>query len=354
MESDRFVCVKDTDAGGNSQVVMVDMHNGNAVSTKPMKAEAALMNPRDNVIALKAANDGGAGVNIQVFDFDSKAKLGSHTMTENVVHWKWLSPRMLALVTDTQVHHWNLEGQAAPTVAFQRIGQLAQANTQIIGYTSISTATGMTWCLLNGIYQDANKAIAGAMQLYCVEKGQQQMLEGHAGAFGNVVVFDGSPSASLFAFAERKAASPDVTKLNVFDVGWKEGQGQKFRVQKDIPMSPEAPGDFAITMVISEKYGVVYMITQKGVLVSLRLRDRHNAVPLPDQPGHGFHRRPLSAHGRHAAREQKRSRHERERERAEHRQIHHVECGNLSWFAGRTECVRHRLHPCKETRTSRC
>ena len=59
-----------------SEVVTVDMHNGNSVTTKPMKAEAALMNPRDNVIALKAVNDGGAGHFIQVFDLDTKAKLG--------------------------------------------------------------------------------------------------------------------------------------------------------------------------------------------------------------------------------------------------------------------------------------
>ena len=53
MESDKYISVKDQAADGSLHVVVVDMHNGNAVTKKPMKAEATLMNTVDNVIALK-------------------------------------------------------------------------------------------------------------------------------------------------------------------------------------------------------------------------------------------------------------------------------------------------------------
>ena len=53
MESDKYISVKDQAADGSLHVVVVDMHNNNAVTKKPMKAEATLMSTVDNVIALK-------------------------------------------------------------------------------------------------------------------------------------------------------------------------------------------------------------------------------------------------------------------------------------------------------------
>ncbi|CAK0828926.1 unnamed protein product [Prorocentrum cordatum] len=58
MESDKYISVKDTAADGASQVVTVDMHNNNAVNKRPMKAEATLMNPTDNIIALRGGSLG--------------------------------------------------------------------------------------------------------------------------------------------------------------------------------------------------------------------------------------------------------------------------------------------------------
>jgi hypothetical protein len=43
--ADHSVRVKSTDASGNSQVATVATHNGNAVSTKPVEANAALIKP---------------------------------------------------------------------------------------------------------------------------------------------------------------------------------------------------------------------------------------------------------------------------------------------------------------------
>ena len=35
----------------------------------------------------------------------------AHTMTDDVVFWKWISPNTLALVTETSVYHWSMEGK---------------------------------------------------------------------------------------------------------------------------------------------------------------------------------------------------------------------------------------------------
>merc|ERR1719162_2772693 len=108
MESDRWLTIKDAAADGSSQVVVFDMHNGNAVNRRPMKAEASLMSPNDNIMALKGATPGTPGNFVQVFNLDSKEKLGVYQSTENIVFWRWIAPRVLALICEKDVYHWNL------------------------------------------------------------------------------------------------------------------------------------------------------------------------------------------------------------------------------------------------------
>jgi len=265
MESDKYISVKDTGADGAAQVVVVDMHNGNQVNRRPMKAEATLMNLNDNIIALKAATEGQAGQFVQVFNLDTKEKLGVYQSPENIVFWRWIAPRVLALVCAQDIFHWNLEvANSVPEKIFQRAGKLGEAGTQIINYSANSQ---MSWCLLTGIStQDQGRTIDGNMQLYCVERKQQQMLEGHAGCFGNVMVDDGSIPGGLFAFQERKAGTQQ-TKLHIMDILKNRGESAPpFKVAADIAMPPEAPTDFAVALHFSEKHGVVYMVTKAGFL----------------------------------------------------------------------------------------
>ncbi|CAK0821327.1 unnamed protein product [Prorocentrum cordatum] len=266
MESDKYISVKDTAPDGTSQVVTVDMHSNNAVSKRPMKAEATLMNPTDNFIALKGSAEGTPGHFVQVFNLDSKEKLGVYQSSEAIVFWKWITNRKLALVCAVDVYHWDLATpNSAPEKMFQRAGKLAEAGTQIIAYSSNAT---QSWCLLTGIStQDQGKTIDGNMQLYNVEKKQQQMLEGHAGCFGNVPVTDAAAPNGLFCFCERKVGNLQ-TKLHVMDVTAPRGEGlpAPFRAQMEIAMPPEAPSDFAVALHLSEKHGVIFMITKAGYL----------------------------------------------------------------------------------------
>ena len=40
-----------------------------------------------------------------------KSKMKSHTMTEDVIFWKWISVNTVALVTEACVYHWSMEGK---------------------------------------------------------------------------------------------------------------------------------------------------------------------------------------------------------------------------------------------------
>jgi len=92
MESDKWiVCVEP------SQVTIIDLRNDGQVTRFPMEAEAAIMNPDQNILTLRA------GKTLQIFNLDTKQKLNSHVMPEPVVFWKWTSPLNLGLVTATSV-----------------------------------------------------------------------------------------------------------------------------------------------------------------------------------------------------------------------------------------------------------
>eukprot|EP00918_Siedleckia_nematoides_P026583 GHVU01057399.1.p3 GENE.GHVU01057399.1~~GHVU01057399.1.p3 ORF type:complete len:138 (+),score=12.51 GHVU01057399.1:364-777(+) len=55
MESDKWICIKDTSGDGNF-LVLIDMCGNCSVSRKPMRADGAVMNPVKHVFALKGAN----------------------------------------------------------------------------------------------------------------------------------------------------------------------------------------------------------------------------------------------------------------------------------------------------------
>lgn len=57
MESDKFICVRET-VGETSQVVIIDMNDVSNPIRRPISADSAIMNPASKVIALK----GKAGV----------------------------------------------------------------------------------------------------------------------------------------------------------------------------------------------------------------------------------------------------------------------------------------------------
>jgi clathrin heavy chain len=51
-----------------------------------------------------------AGRTLQIFNIEMKSKMKAHTMVEDVTFWKWISVNTVAMVTDTAVFHWGMEG----------------------------------------------------------------------------------------------------------------------------------------------------------------------------------------------------------------------------------------------------
>ncbi|KAF9572101.1 hypothetical protein EC968_010354 [Mortierella alpina] len=248
LESDRFICVRDT-TGEQNLVVIIDLTDPTNVIRRPITADSAIMNPASKVIALKA------GRQLQIFNLEMKTKVKSHLMHDDVEFWKWISLKSLALVTGTAVYHWSMEGDSQPVKVFDRHASLT--GSQIINYKVNSDEK---WMLLVGISSQGGRVV-GAMQLYSKDRAVSQPIEGHAAAFAELKM-DGSSSATkLFAFAARTATG---AKLHVVEVDHKEGTPVYPKKAVDVYFPPEASGDFPVAMQISQKYSIIFLVTKFG------------------------------------------------------------------------------------------
>ena len=118
MESDKFICVREK-VGETAQVVIIDMTDPTNPIRRPISADSAIMNPASKVIALKAQKT------LQIFNIEMKSKMKAHTMADDVIFWKWISENMIALVTETSVYHWSMEGDSQPAKIFDRHSSLS-------------------------------------------------------------------------------------------------------------------------------------------------------------------------------------------------------------------------------------
>jgi len=130
LESDKYICVRETSP--QNQLLIVDLSQPSAPQRRPISADSAIMNPKSQIIALKAKVEGTSGDNLQVFNLGTKQKLKAIQFGESVVFWKWYDDNNLGLVTATSVYHWNIHSDSNPVKIFDRTSNLE--NTQIISY----------------------------------------------------------------------------------------------------------------------------------------------------------------------------------------------------------------------------
>ncbi|KAJ9157568.1 Clathrin heavy chain [Pleurostoma richardsiae] len=256
LESDSHICIREKrNDAAQPEVVIVDLKNGNTVTRRPIKADSAIMHWTRNVIALKAQSR-----TLQIFDLDAKAKLKSITLNEDVVFWKWISETSLGLVTETAVYHWDVfdPNQAAPVEVFKRNPNLA--GCQIINYRVNVDAK---WMVVVGIKQEQGRVV-GQLQLYSKDRGISQAIEGHAAAFGTLRLEGAPQDTKLFAFAVRTVTG--AAKLHIVEVDHPETNPAFAKKAVDVFFPAEAVNDFPVAMQVSQKYGVIYLVTKYGFI----------------------------------------------------------------------------------------
>jgi len=102
------------------------------------------------------------------------------------------------------------------------------------------------------------------MQLFFIEKRQQQILEGFAATFTDMPVTDATEHKnSLFCFCEKKAGE-NTQKVHIMEIGNPAAGQQKVKRSSDLQMQQE--GDFPVLMQDCPNYGVLFIITKMGFL----------------------------------------------------------------------------------------
>ncbi|WVQ80099.1 hypothetical protein IAT38_002200 [Cryptococcus sp. DSM 104549] len=261
LESDAWICVREQ--SDTPQVVIVNLNDLDDIVRRPITADSAIMNPRANekILALKA------GRQLQVFNLGGKQKVGAHLMNEDVIFWTWIDNVTLGIVTEREVFHWKvMDGQAAPTKVFDRHATLA-AN-QIINYR---ISQDEKWLVLNGISSNPAAGqpgqtgfkIKGAMQLYSLERGVSQPIEGHAATFATIKMDGAANPTKLFCFAVRSAAG---AKLHIVEIGHQAPNPPFQKKAVDVFFPPEATNDFPVSLQVSPKHGILYLVTKFGFI----------------------------------------------------------------------------------------
>ncbi|KAL7229187.1 hypothetical protein ACSBR2_007811 [Camellia fascicularis] len=263
MESDKYICVRETSP--QNSVVIVDMNMPMQPLRRPITADSALMNPNSRILALKAQLPGTTQDHLQIFNIEMKAKMKSHQMPEQVAFWKWITPKMLGLVTQTAVYHWSIEGDSEPVKMFDRTANLS--NNQIINYRCDPTEK---WLVLIGIAPgspEKPQLVKGNMQLYSVDQQRSQALEAHAAAFASFKVPGNENPSVLISFATKTVNAGQITsKLHVIELGAQPGKPSFTKKQADLFFPPDFADDFPVAMQISHKYSLIYVITKLGLL----------------------------------------------------------------------------------------
>jgi len=253
LESDKYVCVLEAVGQSQPSVVIVDTENPKGVVRRSIVAEAAAMNPRSKIIALRA------GSALQIVEFDTKRKLKSCVMSDPAIFIKWITERTLGLVTATAVYHWRIDDEHDPLKMFDRHRNLASA--QITDYKVDRYGE---WLALVGISPTEGGSVTGNVQLFSVKKKLSQALDANIAAFASLRI--AGYDTTLFVFATRTA---DKYKLHVIEVETekKPKTAPKFeRQQCDLYCAPEMPGDFPLSMQVSSKYAIAYVVTKMGYL----------------------------------------------------------------------------------------
>eukprot|EP00659_Diplonema_papillatum_P009674 gene9674-15021_t len=254
MESDKFICIRDTSKDGQGadshSIVIVELtEEGKAKPSTRHRmnpTDATVMNPASKVLALRSGQD------IQILNLDMKLRLKSTRMNEPVQFMKWISPQQMAIVTSSSVYHWSMEGEAEPVKKFER-----REECQILNYRTDET---LSWLLLVGIATDAVRKGKGIVQLYSVDKDVHTIIDGHAACFCKFKLPGTMQTINLLCIASG-GPSPQCFIAEV-PLPNQPMSGQFNKVTVPLPITE--PQDFPLGLHADEPKGLLYILCRSG------------------------------------------------------------------------------------------
>ena len=86
---------------------------------------------------------------------EMKSKLKAHTMTEDVVFWKWISTNMIGMVTDKSVYHWSMEGLILIVLNVLKINFIQVNNNSCVVYFLQNVLPDKVFIIIDSIFNNS-------------------------------------------------------------------------------------------------------------------------------------------------------------------------------------------------------
>ena len=272
LPSERCATICDGKTDGTGQLVSIDFKTGE-VNRRANKAEALLPHPTKNLTAVRAkAPENPNHTTVHIYNMDTKEKLLTSTVPDQVKFWIWVNEKLLGVVGSKSLFHISIDGLSGANlnVSAEKVGEregvILGANNpvQILNY---SAEPNGKFLLVSGLSKktenDGSFSIGGNIQLTSTVKNQSQFLEGYVSCFGTSKVHDEFTESVLFAYAEK---SKLTGKITVSEIGQLADPSRKFKIFIEMAYPEGSEADFPVYMTIEEKLGLIFLVTKFGLL----------------------------------------------------------------------------------------
>ncbi|XP_029462941.1 clathrin heavy chain 1-like [Rhinatrema bivittatum] len=257
LSSDSRLCVRhNTHDPSKARATLVNPRQPSSVCSWPINdAESALMSPDSPLLALRV------GKVAEVYNVEEKVRHSQYEFSKQVDFWAWINGKMLAVVTEADVYHWNMRG-SKPRHVFARDPQLQ--GMEIVGYHHDASKL---WLALSGLALNQKGHIVGMTQLYSRSGQLGQVIQAQAVALPQYTFSRNLHPSSVLVAAVRSRAKEMSGQLHVVELGpHKAGNTALCNSRGSLPFNSCQPGDFPSAVQISSHLGLVLVLTKHGFL----------------------------------------------------------------------------------------
>ncbi|RHZ82978.1 hypothetical protein Glove_101g45 [Diversispora epigaea] len=247
MESEKFICICE-----KNRLLIIDRSESNNLIQRPFKVDAAIMHPRSKIVALRDRRE------LQIYNLYLNYKVKTYIMHEDIVFWKWVNVKKLCVITENSVYHWLLDGISSPKKIFDRNLEMKNCD-EIINY---HVDAEEKWMLIVGV-KVLNGNILGTIQLHKKETNKDNIIKGHAATFTSLKMEHGIYPTKFFIYSVR---NQDSSKLHIIEIDHKEENPVIAEKAVDVFYSSENVNDFPISIQVSKKYYIIFLLTKNGYI----------------------------------------------------------------------------------------
>ncbi|KAL0478592.1 hypothetical protein AKO1_008154 [Acrasis kona] len=258
MDTDDLICVRAKIAGAEQQstkrsIIVVDVQNNKTLVKTNAHADSAIVNINKKWLGLKM------GPGVQIFDLNKGASVNMIDFSEKKQFpqlWKWIGPKTVAIVTNTSLHHWEIDES-------NKTGDLKEIFTRDVEETpssviSYNTDPSKEAHIIISYAFGENNNVKGTGQLH--HNGKTSKVDAHAAAFCNFKSLESSNAASeLLLFTSHRTTNLDA-KLIIQSLTAKRPQ------TKTCPFKLQTPEDFPFMIEVVERVGCVFVLSKFGMI----------------------------------------------------------------------------------------